>query len=421
MSTSVSISDQPSRCTINNLPAELKKEIAELCAEQDERFRVWLENKAKTTSKAELKKEKSILGRSISSLYQVSKEWAELAAPYLFTVLKTTRLDLRYNCAIFPSKLAFFREFHLDRSDRQAGDILAALPLLHKVTKLVVKHYGLRCARGSSPYDSPDENGEFFATTAFECLIHLEEVIVAPNELSWLTRAIRGSSECLRSLDLTLDLQDEASLGQVITVAPQLQILRIATPAPLQQLSLSVQFLHSNHLEFAEKFSSTLVILSLGSTYRDLEDEFGGDSSLVADTATSAKPQHFPSLTHFEDGLRDSDGEWFPQASTWENLATFPHILAIKVIGKLPISLDIVEAAEGFCEDHGLRLEPPSSGPYRFPQEPPMTPAHVLKAEKLRTTLDYFDEQDGAELSRLETVVEKVEMERIAKEPWETM
>ncbi|BGP44034.1 hypothetical protein JCM10449v2_008091 [Rhodotorula kratochvilovae] len=93
------------RTTINDLPYELKRYIAQLCADEDERF---------------------------DTLFVVSREWAELVAPFRFTTLKhskaTSSDDTVLRERIVPLRLEHVKEH--DLRDTPADIVLAAIPLI---------------------------------------------------------------------------------------------------------------------------------------------------------------------------------------------------------------------------------------------------------------------------------------------------
>lgn len=96
-STPSSEAVRPPRASLDSLPTELKKRIVELCAEQDERFKQWthhFEEQVEQSAGLEMAGELDDLVRnvthrqqsSIGSLFCLSRQWSELAAPFRFKV-----------------------------------------------------------------------------------------------------------------------------------------------------------------------------------------------------------------------------------------------------------------------------------------------------------------------------------------------
>jgi thiaminase len=85
-----STSTLSSRACLSRLPTEVKANIAEHCSKQDEFYKVWREvyqlyDKSDHIETL-LQRLDTFHGRSIRNLYQVSKEWADIAAPFNFKV-----------------------------------------------------------------------------------------------------------------------------------------------------------------------------------------------------------------------------------------------------------------------------------------------------------------------------------------------
>jgi hypothetical protein len=76
--------------SFNDLPTETKAYIVKLCAEQDEAWRQFAEKAERSNDSSEFKaavtRGDEWHGQSISSLFQVSRLFSELAAPYRFRV-----------------------------------------------------------------------------------------------------------------------------------------------------------------------------------------------------------------------------------------------------------------------------------------------------------------------------------------------
>jgi len=83
--------DTRPRTTINNLPVELHSRIAQLCYDQDQkykRYRAALDKLEDMPEEVEVfkKRQDEVYGKSLQALHCVSKHWSNMAAPFLFEV-----------------------------------------------------------------------------------------------------------------------------------------------------------------------------------------------------------------------------------------------------------------------------------------------------------------------------------------------
>jgi len=77
------------RTTLNHLPTEIKAFIAQLCSEQDRRYKEWSTAYDKLHGRVAIEAKRlqdGVHGRSVATLFVLSKEWSDFAAPYRFEV-----------------------------------------------------------------------------------------------------------------------------------------------------------------------------------------------------------------------------------------------------------------------------------------------------------------------------------------------
>ncbi|GAA5850236.1 hypothetical protein JCM8547_001054 [Rhodosporidiobolus lusitaniae] len=315
MSTSTSNGIKPRR-TINDLPIELKKEIVELCAEQDERFREWVAKDAEPKLKiaSQLKINKSMHGKSVSALFRVSKEFSALAAPHLFQArlfppfsarthsslhpmqqtLKSNQIDLTFKCLVAPAHLESFRTLEITTAEQPSG-LLPFLPYLSKIKHFVINPNTLEALWGWRPvnFDTAELlEPACYAAAGMRCLTSVEEISARQVELSSLCPVVKVLSNSLTSLHLRLTCRRSSGfLSQTICNARNLKRLSIdciddsthrvlnlgnispsltsATVPPVEHFSVSAFLLHSSHLSSLSIFASTLREVSLTSSLRD--------------------------------------------------------------------------------------------------------------------------------------------------------
>ncbi|GAA5970770.1 hypothetical protein JCM11641_004448 [Rhodosporidiobolus odoratus] len=120
MSSSSSQLRDLSRRTINDLPAELKKRIVELVALQDESYKQWttaIHPHLEDGLQPALEQQRQRYGKSLGALFQCSKAWSDLAAPFRFKVLKASRADILFQLNVPASRHQHFTRIELDSPD----------------------------------------------------------------------------------------------------------------------------------------------------------------------------------------------------------------------------------------------------------------------------------------------------------------
>ncbi|BGP52243.1 hypothetical protein JCM10450v2_008214 [Rhodotorula kratochvilovae] len=121
------------RVTLDNLPTEVKIRIAELCAEQDERFEEW------TAAVEDMDDTEGLLdrvqahhGRTLGALFCLSKEWSDIVAPLRFQVLKVSRTDeVEFQFWISYTRIHFFTTLILDEASPAIFD--SFLPIFSRL------------------------------------------------------------------------------------------------------------------------------------------------------------------------------------------------------------------------------------------------------------------------------------------------
>lgn len=80
------------RFQLSDLPTELKDKIAQQCHAADVRLRKYIDapERVGDSSATNLRNVQISRGRSIGSLYAVSKEWKNICVPYRFEVCSVT-------------------------------------------------------------------------------------------------------------------------------------------------------------------------------------------------------------------------------------------------------------------------------------------------------------------------------------------
>ncbi|GAA6032809.1 hypothetical protein JCM8097_000805 [Rhodosporidiobolus ruineniae] len=451
MSSSSSPTSLPPPRNLGDLPTELKAHIVELCAEQDEAFREWV--KRRSTVAVELKKTTSWSGRSIAALFQVSKEFSALAAPHHFEVLRASKIDLRFECAVAPRRIHVFDELHLDaRRAPISFDLLPYLPQLRDVRKLVVGKYALQtlwCSTVVTFETLPHQTAEAqYAIAGFRWLRSLEEIEVPSVKahyinLSSLLPFAQLNKDTLRSLILTFSDASYptalAGLAGLLNAALNLSLLKISCTAqvyggapfdlsavkneltaapPLTELYLCPVFLNTSLFAFASSFSATLEQLTLHGrattaplTYvqpRFTVEHFPrvttlsirGYANLVCTTLASVTSSIFPSLTTLNVNL--------DQCTTWRrtdgggplsSFQTFPSLKTLSIDKSTKYSSTKLATVREICAQAGWDLAgAPSSSPSSSSSSPSSTPPLPLRsqtnrqADKIRATLAYAEQ-----------------------------
>ncbi|GAA5849415.1 hypothetical protein JCM8547_000439 [Rhodosporidiobolus lusitaniae] len=112
--------------TIADLPSELKNHIVELAAKQDEVYEQW------STAEHYMS--------TVGALFQDSKEWSELAAPFRFIIVKASRARPYFYVHILGRRSKHFKTVDLDCSDQTR--LLAAFAVFSsskRLQKLVLR------------------------------------------------------------------------------------------------------------------------------------------------------------------------------------------------------------------------------------------------------------------------------------------
>ncbi|GAA6004283.1 hypothetical protein JCM10207_000649 [Rhodosporidiobolus poonsookiae] len=489
---------------VNDLPCEIKARIVELCAEQDERYKnqldalVKTEHKAGEALKTRLTQHKSPYGRSLLCVFGVSKEFSKLAAPFIFKVLKVSKIDLRFKCDVARSRLPLFQELHLDGGDQnKLSDLLTFLPdlpaihthVVHSAASESLWQEGPRARRRNAPLDPSRAIPPMaqYAARRLPCLRRVRELITNHVDARHILPLIEPSSASLTSLTMTTSSHTYGQvfkLGEALSAAHSLAVLKVTvidsyghfnppfdlsgttsslslTP-PLRELDLTLPFLHSSHLSFAARFSSTLKTLRLGSEkYSCLEDPqsfpqplftaetfpavtsftFAANIELSLQTIASIGPAHFPSLKELELDVCVED--WASPSSPLRTFASFSTLAHLRILDFEELSDEAQNDITAFCTANSLTLD----GSLPFPLAPasPASPASVASDESdgksvvlalappdnsissLHATLKYLAsaadqaaaEGDEATLTRLRETLHPMELDRMAKELWD--
>ncbi|GAA6032798.1 hypothetical protein JCM8097_000794 [Rhodosporidiobolus ruineniae] len=462
MPSSSSSASLPPPRSLGDLPPELKTRIVELCAEQDERFREWL--KGKSGLALELKRTQSAHGGSVSALFRTSREFSAIAAPHLFQVLKTSKVNLCFKCTVGLRRLHLFHVLHLDSAHSEyAADIFPYLPQLVKVRKLIVAKHSLDILWDYSTvtlacrvHDSPTAQ---YASAAFRCLRNLAEIDALSIRTTYISFRslipfVQNNQHSLRRLHLTVSdiVSFSGGLAELLAAAPALNDLELTSTGdlydnrpldlgpvqrsltaipPLTKLSLSVRFFHSSHVVFASYIAGSLVHLVLQATSTDSEYSavfqqpkftsqrlhnlthltLSGEDALVCQTLASLKPRHLPKLESLELDLQNV-GEWSCEAGPLSTFESFPSLSSITIRDFDSLNDDDVAAVKHSCSENGWQLE----GIKREVELDGSSPVEAFvdtylwptpKADKIRTTLDYVQRElekaeEGANSARLE-------------------
>ncbi|GAA5887591.1 hypothetical protein JCM6882_001463 [Rhodosporidiobolus microsporus] len=485
MSSPSSSSDVPiPRCGMSDLTTEIKARIVKMCAEQDEHFKRWVSSK--TSLVADLKKHGIMHGRSVGALFRVSKEFSTLAAPHIFKVLKASKVDLRFQYSVAKLRLPLFSELDLDDSGEAVLPILAQLSGL-KTLKL--KEDVLDAWWGgeipSLDFSAHASASGQFAAMSFASLTKISELWVKKSNASQYMQLLPAFSQVLRVLRVCSSdyygFPADVNLSAVLSSLNNLEELHlhqkrkyaessivnldVVTQAltaipPLRRLSLTFSLLHSSHLTFAEKFSSTLEVLSLDSTAERaprntnnpfvqpvfttevfpslLTFIFVGYHAVSAATLASFQPRHAPALERLGLILHDVP-TWSDDASPLANFRGFPHLTSLMTANVDPLPVPALEAIAKFCRDNDLELgnaydeavpiRKPSEAADKADKTDESSSSESPVYKRLIRTLDYLEatakkaqeRDDLAKLNRLTEALKGLELQRQAEEAWEGM
>ncbi|GAA5976829.1 hypothetical protein JCM11641_000883 [Rhodosporidiobolus odoratus] len=403
-------------------------------------------------------------------LFQVSKDFSALSAPYLFKVLKASKVDLRFKCSVAPSRFALFRTLDLD--SHQSGDVLPFLPRLTGVHKLIASHrvFESLWGHGAVTFDEDclgSPMAEYAASGLKRLSPQIQEVEYRAADFVLLLPFARIMAHSLQSLLLTLESHSSVrltSIASILSTTSCLQSLSLicgrpyaangnfdlsgvtasmSPVPPLQDLSLKVHSLESSHIAFAAAFSGTLVTLSLDAAAQldagvpaRPQPQFtteifplltslslAGNDDLTYETFGSIGLVHVPNVTKVQLNIRD--GVWSANDSPLASFVTFPQLDAVKVMQCSALPDEIQEYINNVCDEHGLTLltDADDSGISSLAS---FNPPDLTQVDKLKRTLSHLlqkvDEADetgeSMALSRIETALRPLEVERIAAEVW---
>ncbi|GAA5887689.1 hypothetical protein JCM6882_001497 [Rhodosporidiobolus microsporus] len=467
-SQNASLKPQLPRCGMNDLPTEIKARIVELCAQQDERFKVELAKAGRPMPKSESRGRPAQQGRSLRALFRVSREFSLLAAPYLFQAL-----DITFKCLV-RRRSNLFKELRLDDLDMtKLTDVVGVLPSL---SRLQVMHLDRQAVDRLWNYQSISLNPlslshatAQYAAYAFGHLEGISKLECDSLSVTSLT-ALTSRYEALTVLDLKFDSSfgDEGMLADALSGARSLVALAVTTsgeygpravfdttPAhqqampSLRKLSISTAFLHPNHLTFAACFAATLGDLSF-SVWYGYEDgspfplpafsltafpsltrfSLSGFDGLTNSALNSITPKLFPALAFVEldsSHIADCDlADDFPLAS----LASLPRLTTLHLLNLDSLSTEALAALKDFCAENGLnvQVDPPAIDP-REPPASGMKTVSSWRAKSIRTTLVYLEEQvakaeaagSGRDFLRIENSLAAVESTRVTDKIWEAV
>ncbi|BGP12685.1 hypothetical protein JCM10213_008823 [Rhodosporidiobolus nylandii] len=346
------------RCTINDLPAELKAKIVEHCAAADEAFRSW-HTALKPFMPHELashaREQQTCYGRCISALFRTSKTWSEIAAPFRFRILRASRVDSTFHLYVQASRLAHFKEVHLDSADLTAlSFLLSRLPALPSVSTLAIQRNALRAILGrfwawseEGVWDEPSASPFFarFAPRARRLVLqggvtsdvngllrifgpHLQSLALHDLEGAWeetggkTLAQVLSMAPSLDSLELRARDKEQLDIGlhHAISVPPS----SVAPLPALKSLSILTNSLTPPILEFCTLFAPSLRSLVLDLSTETVDPTPRLDNSvfplldslkLVADPShlyeflDSIESRHFPALTSLDLDM-PSDGSY---------------------------------------------------------------------------------------------------------------
>ncbi|GAA5916798.1 hypothetical protein JCM6882_004171 [Rhodosporidiobolus microsporus] len=473
-SSSQSASPEPQlpRCGMSSLPTEVKARIVELCAEQDERFKVELAKAGRPMPKYDSRGRSAQQGRSLRALFEVSKQFSELAAPFPFQALKASKLDITFKCLV-RRRLDLFKELHLDTHDlNKLIDVVSVLPNLIDLRSLHMGFYAIRKLWLSSkvtmePLIASGSTAQY-AAAAFSSLtsvteLHCESIMVSSIE-SFLS-AYQTLTVLNVRFNRTLVADDDDVLLDALALAPNLRRLVVLVEgdyapwplfdiwpvnatrrAPVRELSITIPLLHHNLFDFAASFSATLEQLSFSTTYPPPSSMppspiftnqvflhvkrffLSGYEMVVNGALASLTPKVFPSLTQIDLDLFCVD-TWEGPASPLMRFSSFPLLSTVRIPKLRNNSPDSVSFIERFCAENGLTLETDSPSLASSFCPPASGNSIPRRAEDIRTTLAHLEDKvDKAEkdgdvyrLDQIMTTLATVEQERVTEKVWEAV
>ncbi|GAA5887677.1 hypothetical protein JCM6882_001493 [Rhodosporidiobolus microsporus] len=480
-SQNASLEPQLPRCGMNDLPTEIKARIVELCAQQDERFRVEI---AKLPFGQMLEEGKVTQGHSLRALFEVSKEFCALAAPHIFKVLKATKINVIFKCGIAPYdvKLSCFREVHFNSLNHtELLDIVGVVPRLRNITELVFHGQVLELLWPYGDFSlDPVECDEItarYTATALRGLTHVRVLRLTGVGFLSLTPFVQ-TFDNLRVLHLTLYLhipshQSSAGFAHALSAAhnleelqitgtgdydprtsfPDLATVQLFAPPPLHQLSLGANYLYPSFASFAAVFAATLKQVSVTSAYgyplagSPAQPDFSshifplvttfslsGLAAATSQTLASLAPKAFPALSTLELNIDVASYQ-----IALSPFSSFPALRTLRLLNLEDLHPAHFDAVRHFCFENDLNLESEAGGPssLAMPLSPPLIrvpaydgPGHLaFEAAGVRTTLMHLLEQvDEAEIKGDEHAVRKVktalaglEKQRVFEKVWKAV
>ncbi|GAA5885601.1 hypothetical protein JCM6882_007489 [Rhodosporidiobolus microsporus] len=410
MASSPSPAPQPPRRTINDLPAELKKRIVELVAQQDDAYEEWttaLRPKLKGPMRVVLDAQKVRFKNGLGALFRVSRQWSELAAPLRFKILRASRANLNFQMHVMHTRGRHMRYFELDASDpallAPALSVLAHAPQVDVLTlHRCVFEYG---DRNEAPIRLYNYHKPPLASHLVTTLHRLAKTTTSVRLVDFSPSDVYGVMDpwlrTVSSLHLQMSaraFEDKVSdLGDFLSKAAALVELRLtimhtvdhevgdwgeidfepligslstrARP-PLRALSIKVPLFHISTSSFAALFSSTLTSLDLIFSGNEAEDDFDDPpldthpfpllhtlrvrGSWVVDTIRSIKGSSFPSLHHLELGLEDlwSFDEGNSGVPLKRILAEMPQLRSARVHGGSPLVPGLAQELEDMAKPY---------------------------------------------------------------------
>ncbi|GAA5887675.1 hypothetical protein JCM6882_001492 [Rhodosporidiobolus microsporus] len=406
---------RPPRRTINDLPVELKQRIVQLCAEQDEWYNLWLWRTKRHPRFAGARRQvgvPKIVGRSVRALFEVSKQFSELAAPHIFQRLSSDDLSNASRSSLVENRIGAFQSFRLDDAGAPDLDrVRAVLPQLLGLRSLEIMGYRDAWVfnRPWTPHEPPMEptkDDPHAWMTLFRRLPSLFHLSLSHVSMSAGVFISTLSATTLRSLRITvsvLHVDNLDLLAPVLSAAGNLELLHlicdddhtnhlldltslrdsITVLPPLKHLFITTVALHPSHLSFANTFSASLRSLALSPASPELahppihvsppftSETFPAITSLMLECIdwraaealfSSITSQNFPSVKSLTFVFYHDD-EVRGIASI---IARFPTLTTLN----LPRPEDLTDgertAVTAYCQSRSIRLisQPGSGNPF---------------------------------------------------------
>ncbi|GAA5972356.1 hypothetical protein JCM11641_002421 [Rhodosporidiobolus odoratus] len=337
MSTHLDSDTSPGR-SMNDLPFELKAKIVALAAEQDAQFKprmkelqdAGLKTRSSSSTNAEdWQQRKRYRGQSLAALFEVSRDFAALVAPYRFRVVKL---------GVLPST-----------APPSAQYAAFSIPRISGIVEL-------EC------HDLPTADCVPFIRVFKELRILRLNTLRPPENPERLILALRSLSS-LEELHLGWRSGCHSNRFSGTTFSP--------VPPSLKHLCIAVCHLKATHLTFAAMFVSTLSSLFLSvactsghtggtpplfsnETFAKVEQlRIAGDHEVLHDTLASIEPRHFPSLARLE--LAVSGADWVDD-SPLHTFTPFPSLTHLHITNYTSLAAHDRDVIAKFCHDNVLEL-----------------------------------------------------------------